>query len=136
MISKSPVYNSMYFATVKLQKLLRGPSPLSARHQSLRLLFHTAGPGNQPWKLSKAAKTPGWPALHGRSRTPPQPVFNCTPVHFNIFPKTKYIFYIKYLGSGRHVALSEPDPISRATRRAAKMLQCHECGKIFVSMTD
>ena len=53
----------------------------------------------------------------------------CRPVHFNIRPGKKYLFYVKKVSAGRYVSVAIPDPLNRKSRKASKKLLCPNCGK-------
>ena len=53
----------------------------------------------------------------------------CRPVHFNIRPGKKYLFYVKKVSAGRYVSVATPDPLNRKSRKASKKLLCPNCGK-------
>jgi len=108
LISRSNVYNSLYFTSLRVLKVLKGSVP-KRLHRHMRLLFHTSYPSDKHQQH------------HQRSRHP------CLPVSFDVKMGRKYVIYVKKIGVGRYAAIAQPDVFNKKTRRAARKLLCPNC---------
>ena len=115
LISRSNVYNSLYFVSLRVQRVLKGSVP-KRMHRHMRLLFHTDSPKHQRHRRIKAGSS-------GNSVSP------CRPVTFEVKTGQKYAIYVKKVEMGRYVAVATPDTYTRKVRKAARKLLCQNCRK-------
>eukprot|EP00093_Oithona_nana_P013376 13376.XXX_446359_449275_1 [CDS] Oithona nana genome sequencing. len=108
LISRSNVYNSLYFVSLRVQRVLKGSVP-KRMHRHMRLLFHTDSPKHHTGTSS------------GNSVSP------CRPVTFEVKTGQKYAIYVKKVEMGRYVAVATPDTYTRKVRKAARKLLCQNC---------
>ena len=105
MISRSNVYNSLYFVSFRILKVLKGKLPRKLRRH-IRLLFHS--------QLQ--------PHLDMRPR--------CRfPVTFQVRSSKKYLVFIRRLAPARFVAVAKPEIVTKDVKRATKRTLCVGCGK-------
>lgn len=110
LISRSNVFNNLYFVSLRVQRVLKGSVP-KRMHRHMRLLFHTSH------------------MLHHHQR---RHQHQCLPVSFNVKTGRKYVVYVKKVATGRYVAIAQPDVYTKKVRKAAKKLLCQNCGKFRV----
>jgi hypothetical protein len=110
LISRSNVYNNLYFVSLRVQKVLKGSVP-KRLHRHMRLLFHTSST-----KMSDHQR-----ASQSQSNR------HCLPVNFDVRTGRKYVIYVKKVSSGRYVAIAQPDQYTRKVRKAARKLLCQNC---------
>ena len=122
LISRSNVYNSLYFVSLRVQRVLKGSVP-KRMHRHMRLLFHTDSPKHH----STAARLHRHRIKAGTSSG--NSVSPCRPVTFEVKTGQKYAIYVKKVEMGRYVAVATPDTYTRKVRKAARKLLCQNCRK-------
>ena len=122
LISRSNVYNSLYFVSLRVQRVLKGSVP-KRMHRHMRLLFHTDSPKHH----SAAARLHRHRIKAGTSSG--NSVSPCRPVTFEVKTGQKYAIYVKKVEMGRYVAVATPDTYTRKVRKAARKLLCQNCRK-------
>jgi len=117
LISRSNVYNSLYFVSLRVQRVLKGSVP-KRMYRHMRLLFHTSSLGGDK------------PTHHQRRRLNHNSRghrTHCQPVSFDVKAGRKYAVYVKKVATGRYVAVAQPDVYTKKVRKAARKLLCQKC---------
>jgi len=135
LISRSNVYNSLYFVSLRVQRVLKGSVP-KRMHRHMRLLFHTesnfhtsshgdksSAPHHQRRRLNHNSRTA---ATDSKSQSGGHRN-HCQPVSFDVKAGRKYAVYVKKVATGRYVAVAQPDVYTKKVRKAARKLLCQKC---------
>jgi len=155
LISRSNVYNSLYFVSLRVQRVLKGSVP-RRMHRHMRLLFHHTDSKLHPsrdtsrdpkFHTSSYGDTPSHQRRrpnnhnsrgHGGNAAASANTAStgaqsgshrnyCQPVSFDVKAGRKYAVYVKKVATGRYVAIAQPDVYTKKVRKAARKLLCQKC---------
>lgn len=110
MVSRTNTYNSLYFVSFKVFRVLKGRIPRRL-HGQIRLLYQTQSSTNSSRNQIKT----------GSRRD------TCPPVPFNVRSGKKYILFVKKMSPGRYVSVFQPETLKKKVRKAIKKTFCSNC---------
>lgn len=102
LISRSNDFNSLYFVSFRVLKVLKGKLPRKLRRH-VRLMYQQE---NEDEKVNPLCEFP---------------------VKFDVKANRKYLIFIKRLGPARYVAIAKPEVWTKDVRRIAKKTLCEGC---------